>query len=68
MQSPFSNRQSAIVRFAAIMAVLAAANIASAQARYSIKQTGDIVQLRDARTETTVSVMTSLSNAYEMVV
>jgi aldose 1-epimerase len=50
------------------MAVLAAANIASAQARYSIKQTGDIVQLRDARTETTVSVMTSLSNAYEMVV
>src|SRR4029079_1315518 len=37
-------------------------------ARYSVKQTGDIVQLRDARTDTTVSVMTSLSNAYEMVV
>ena len=40
----------------------------SAQARYSAKQTGDIVQLRDARTDTTVSVMTSVSNAYEMVV
>ena len=48
--------------------VLLAANTAAAQARYSIKQTGDIVQLRDARTDTTVSVMTSLSNAYEMVV
>ena len=48
--------------------VLMAAHTAAAQARYSIKQTGDIVQLRDARTDTTVSVMTSLSNAYEMVV
>jgi aldose 1-epimerase len=41
---------------------------AAAQARYSARQTGDIVQLRDNRTDTTVSVMTSLSNAYEMVV
>jgi aldose 1-epimerase len=41
---------------------------AQAQARYSAKQTGDIVQLRDTRTDTTVSVMTSVSNAYEMVV
>ena len=41
---------------------------ARAQARYSAKQTGDIVQLRDTRTDTTVSVMTSVSNAYEMVV
>ena len=41
---------------------------AQAQARYSAKQTGDIVQLRDNRTDTTVSVMTSVSNAYEMVV
>jgi aldose 1-epimerase len=49
-------------------AVLAFPDRSSAQARYSIKQTGDIVQLRDARTDTTVSVMTSLSNAYEMVV
>lgn len=41
---------------------------ASAQPRYSAKQTGDIVQLRDTKTDTTVSVMTSVSNAYEMVV
>jgi aldose 1-epimerase len=39
-----------------------------AQARYTSTQTGDIVQLRDARADTTVSVMTTLSNAYEMVV
>jgi aldose 1-epimerase len=43
-------------------------SIAAAQARYTARQTGDIVQLRDARTETVVSVMTSLSNAYELVV
>jgi aldose 1-epimerase len=41
---------------------------AAAQARYSAKQTGDVVQLRDARTDTTVSVLTTVSNAYEMVV
>jgi aldose 1-epimerase len=48
--------------------VLSIASLSLAQPRYSAKQTGDIVQLRDARTETTVSVMTSVSNAYEMVV
>jgi aldose 1-epimerase len=41
---------------------------ALAQARYSATQTGDVVQLRDTRTDTTVSVMTTVSNAYEMVV
>jgi aldose 1-epimerase len=54
--------------FAAVVLLVAAVNPAVAQPRYSIKQTGDIVQLRDTRTDTTVSVMTSLSNAYEMVV
>jgi len=39
-----------------------------AQARYTATQTGDIVQLKDSRTDTIVSVMTSVSNAYEMVV
>jgi aldose 1-epimerase len=39
-----------------------------AQARYTAKQTGDVVQLRDSRTDTTVSVVTTMSNAYEMVV
>jgi aldose 1-epimerase len=41
---------------------------AAAQARYTAKQTADVVQLRDNRTDTTVSVLTTLSNAYEMVV
>ena len=41
---------------------------AQAQPRYSAKQTADIVQLRDERADITVSVMTSVSNAYEMVV
>jgi aldose 1-epimerase len=41
---------------------------AGAQARYTAKQTGDVVQLRDSRTDTTVSVVTTMSNAYEMVV
>ena len=43
-------------------------SIAAAQARYTAKQIGDVVQLRDARTDTVVSVMTPLGNAYEMVV
>jgi aldose 1-epimerase len=51
-----------------IAVLLTVAGDAQAQARYSAKQTGDIVQLRDSRTDTTVSVMTTVSNAYEMVV
>ena len=51
-----------------VAVVLGVAIDARAQARYSATQTGDIVQLRDTRTDTTVSVMTSVSNAYEMVV
>ncbi len=38
------------------------------QARYTAKTIGDVVQLRDAKTDTVVSVLTSVSNAYEMVV
>jgi aldose 1-epimerase len=67
MQSAISNRQSAIL-LALALAVLARAPMAAAQARYSAKQIGDIVQLRDNRADMTVSVMTSHSNAYEMVV
>ncbi len=52
----------------AIAAALSLPIDADAQARYSAKQTGDVVQLRDAQTDTTVSVMTTVSNAYEMVV
>jgi aldose 1-epimerase len=43
-------------------------SVASAQARYFAKQTADIVQLRDTRTDTVVSVMVPLGQAYEMVV
>jgi len=50
------------------LAVAAGATVADAQPRYSAQQTGDIVQLRDRNTDTTVSVLTSVSNAYEMVV
>lgn len=62
------NRSFRTVMFVGMCALVGFSNLATAQARYSAKQTGDIVQLRDARTDTTVSVMTSLSNAYEMVV
>ena len=42
--------------------------VASAQARYSVKTIGDVVQLRDSKTATVVSVLTPVSNAYEIVV
>jgi len=37
-------------------------------ARYSVKTIGDIVQLHDNKTDSTVSVLTGTSNAYEFVV
>jgi aldose 1-epimerase len=67
MKSTIGNQKSAISALAVAL-TLATAQITLAQARYSAKQTGDIVQLRDTKTDTTVSVMTSVSNAYEMVV
>jgi aldose 1-epimerase len=53
---------------AGVFATLAIPVVAAAQPRYAVKQIGDVVQLRDTRTDTTVSVMTTISNAYEMVV
>jgi aldose 1-epimerase len=53
---------------AGICAILAMPSTVEAQARYTAKQTADVVQLRDSRTDTTVSVLTTMSNAYEMVV
>jgi aldose 1-epimerase len=50
------------------VAFVAIAISAHAQGRYSAKQTGDVVQLRDSQADVTVSVMTTVSNAYEMVV
>jgi aldose 1-epimerase len=58
----------AIVFCLAIIAACQLSATARAQARYSATQTGDIVQLKDTRTDTIVSVLTSVSNAYEMVV
>lgn len=60
-----NSRRNAVL-FVAIATTCAAT--ATAQPRYSAKQTGDVVQLRDIKTDTTVSVMTTVSNAYEMVV
>jgi aldose 1-epimerase len=62
------NRFFRAVMFVGMCALLAFPNLSASQPRYSARQTGDIVQLRDSSTDTTVSVMTSLSNAYEMVV
>ena len=61
-----NTRRHAVLVFAVV--TTASATSAFAQARYSATQTGDIVQLRDTKTDTTVSVLTSVSNAYEMVV
>src|SRR3569833_174064 len=36
--------------------------------RYTVKTIGDIVQLHDSKTDSTVSVLTGTSNAYEFVV
>jgi aldose 1-epimerase len=58
----------AVTTACAIAAILAGAAVASAQARYAAKQIGDVVQLRDNQADVTVSVLTSVSNAYEMVV
>ena len=41
---------------------------AATSARYSVKTIGDIVQMRDNKTDSTVSVLTGTSNAYEFVV
>jgi aldose 1-epimerase len=50
------------------VSVLLMAASPGAQARYSTRTDGDVVQLRDARADVTVSVLTPVSNAYEMVV
>ncbi|MEO6152375.1 MAG: aldose 1-epimerase, partial [Croceibacterium sp.] len=53
---------------AGILALIVAPNVADAKGRYSIKTTGDVVQLRDAESDIVVSVLTPVSNAYEMVI
>lgn len=41
---------------------------AAAAPRYAVKRLGDVVQLRDASSDTVVSVLLPVNNAYEMVV
>ena len=53
---------------AVLLMVLAAPGLALAQARYTVTTNGDVVQLRDTRADVIVSVLTPVSNAYEMVV
>jgi aldose 1-epimerase len=50
------------------LSVLAMSVAGDAQGRYAVRTNGDIVQLADAREQITVSVLTPVSNAYEMVV
>jgi aldose 1-epimerase len=53
----------------AALALPGMADAAKARAaRYSVKTIGDIVQLHDNKTDSTVSVLTGTSNAYEFVV
>ena len=53
---------------ALFLAVVATPGLAIAQERYTVKTQGDVVQLRDASADTTVSVLTPVNNAYEIVV
>jgi aldose 1-epimerase len=51
-----------------VLQLFAVSTTARQQARYTAKTVGDVVQLRDAKTDTVVSILTAVSNAYEMVV
>ncbi len=53
---------------ALLIATLSTPGFAATQERYTVKTLGDVVQLRDANADTTVSVLTPVSNAYEIVV
>lgn len=53
---------------AAFAALFAAGCGNAADGDYSVETFGDVVQLHDSSTNTTVSVLTPVSNAYEMVV
>jgi aldose 1-epimerase len=53
---------------AVVSLLLAAPGLSHAQARYTVKTVGDVVQLRDSKADVVVSVLTPVSNAYEMVV
>jgi aldose 1-epimerase len=51
-----------------VLCVMGVVADARAQARYTVKQTGDIVQIQDTREQISVSILTTVSNAYEVTV
>jgi aldose 1-epimerase len=53
---------------ALFVAVLATPCLAATQERYTVKTLDDVVQLRDASADTTVSILAPVNNAYEIVV
>ena len=53
---------------AAVCALLGVAPIVSAQGRYKLTQTGDIIELQDTRAQVVVNILTTASNAYRMTV
>ena len=57
-----------IMKRLAWLAILMALGGAAQAQPYTVKTQGDVVQLRDNRSDTTVSVLLPVNNAYEMVV
>lgn len=57
-----------IRRVAALLMLWALPSVASAKPRYTVETFGDVVQLRDTQADIVVSVLTPVSNAYEMVI
>lgn len=53
---------------AAALLLLALPGSAFAQARYTARTFGDVVQLRDTKSDMVVSVLTSVANPYEIVI
>jgi len=62
-----------MIRRAAVIAAVACVGLvapapASAQARYKMTQTGDVIELQDTRADIVVRILTTASNAYQMTV
>jgi aldose 1-epimerase len=58
-----------VTRVVVLAALLAAVALpASAQGRYTVRHTGDIVEIQDTQAQVRVSILTTVNNAYEMVV
>jgi aldose 1-epimerase len=51
-----------------LVCAMAVAADVRAQARYTLNQTGDIIQIQDTREQISVSILTTVSNAYEVTV